>query len=115
MSSITPKPPVPFVPVLATKVVEIGAWNMDTTVTHAVAHGLTASSIRSVTGYIVNDTGNAWDVLSQGDAITNIQDASIEQWNATNILLGRLVGGIYDNANYDVVANRGHLVILYEA
>ena len=46
-----------------TKVIDIGDWNMDTTLSVSIAHGLTESKIRDVRAFIIPDTGEGASIL----------------------------------------------------
>ena len=55
---------------LKTKIVELGDWNMDTTATLAVAHGLTLADIRCVTGIVRNDAATHMHMIPDFDETT---------------------------------------------
>ena len=100
------------------KVLNIGDWNMDSTASISVAHGLTASKIRGVTGYIRSDSGLSSYPVSLGSVSPAATDAevTITQVNSTNVLLSRRSGGVFDMADFDSVSyNRGWLMIDYVA
>ena len=98
---------------LRRKTVQIGDWNMDTADSVSVAHGLSGDTwqrVRSVNVVVRNDTDNTYydDSLEDSDLSVNLIDG-------TNIILDRLIGGIFDNANFDAVSyNRGWITIWYE-
>lgn len=97
--------------VLKTKVVEIGDWNMDTTATLAVAHGLTASNIRSVEVIIRHDNGTdqyRLDAIDSGETV----EGGVESIGSTNINLRRVASGLFDGTNFDSTSfNRGYVHI----
>ncbi len=97
---------------LKTKIIEIGDWDMDTTITLTVAHGLTLSAIRSISVLIRNDL----DTNSRIFPIPNTAATSVEQVvaDSTNISLVRATGGTFDNTTYDSTSyNRGWITIQY--
>lgn len=98
--------------ILKTKVLDIGDWNMDTTVTKNVAHGLTFANIRSIRVLIRNDANTArYSFTDINVGGTTYQAVTAD---ATNISMFRETGGIYDSANYDSTSyNRGWIIIEY--
>ena len=97
---------------LKTKVIDIGDWNMDTTATKDVAHGLTLSSVRSVEAYIRNDDGTFVDPLNFSNASGSANGRGVA--GTTNVNLERLAGGDFDNTNFDATSyNRGWIIIRY--
>ena len=91
------------------KVIDIGDWNMDSTESVNVAHGVTSTKIKKVDVMIRLDGGNYCypiDVLGGG------------YWGIalySNIHLERTAGGFFDNVNFDSTSfNRGWIVIEYE-
>jgi hypothetical protein len=92
------------------KVIPIGTWNMDTTASVAVAHGVTLANIRSVSFVIIDDAGTF--VTNGLNPVSFATDASLLA-DATNITLARRSGGVYDDAAYDGSGNRGYIVIDY--
>ncbi len=94
-------------------VVEIGDWDMDTTASVAIAHGLTLSKIRSVSALIRNDAGTVLYPLIGHDGAAAA--AMIETIDATNINIIRAAGGDFDGADFDSTSyNRGWIKIDYE-
>lgn len=96
-----------------TKVLEIGDWNMNTTQTKQVPHGLTFSKIRSFSAVIRRDgTGELHDLRIHSinfglSGYINITD--------TNIVLNREADGAFNNNAYEAIPyNRGFITILYE-
>ena len=92
------------------KVIPIGTWNMDTTQNVSVNHGLNIANIRSVSVLINNDSGT---FLSFGfNGLTFDVDA-LYIISATDVVIGRRVGGQYDQSDYSGSGNRGYIVIDY--
>lgn len=96
---------------LTCKVMQIGDWDMDTDILTTVAHGLTATDIRSVTAYILNDTGTGAgnDINYQNDTGTGNNGISV---TGSNIVLYRATGGVFDTTDYNATSfNRGWITI----
>jgi hypothetical protein len=96
---------------LKEKIIEIGDWNMDTTASVSVAHGLTLSTIRAVDVIIrPDDDVNRLGIYYATAGVSN-GDFTVD---ATNVTLSRTAGGSFDSANYNATSfNRGYIVILY--
>lgn len=95
---------------LSTKIVAIPSWNMDTTATHAVAHGLTSmTQMRSVQVFINSNAGNFLPLTSvdASDAL----NGGVEIMDNSNVTLRRRTGGTFDSALYN--AATGYIVIQY--
>ena len=109
---------------LKKKVILIGDWNMDSTRSINVAHGLTFSKIRNVVVSIRNDTNNSLYVMGGGyiDEITHhyVSLGSVTV-DGTNVGMDRGVAdgsftAAFDGTAFDSTAyNRGWIVIEYEA
>ena len=97
-------------PALKWKVMSIGNWDMDATISLSVASGLTASTIRGVSAIIYNDA------LSNLKA-TNINGAGLTRVLTTGaILLVRDTDGIFDGTTYNSTSfNRGWVTVCYTA
>ena len=93
---------------LKCKVIDIDDWNMDSTASVDVAHGLTFSTIREVRVSIRHDNGtNLYDIILNGTDGTFVVDA-------TNVTLTRTAAGTFDSANFDSTSfNRGWVKIFY--
>ena len=90
------------------KIVEIGDWDMLTSGTVNVAHGLTLSKIRGMDVTIRNDANTLYRILTyEGGAGVNYADS-------TNIQIGRDPAGIFASADYNATSyNRGWIIISY--
>lgn len=106
---------ISFSGVLATKVVQIGDWNMDSSVSVNVAHGIADyKKIRSIGSIIREDSdvgyyslGYINSAAADGFGVSNI--------TTTNIQLARVDSGAFDNTNFDSTTfNRGWITITYE-
>jgi len=91
------------------KILDIGDWDMDATLSVNITHGVSpASNIRSVSVSVRSDTGLAvhYDLLEGGEWF----------WAEGNayITLQRDAAGIFDNNSYDETSyNRGFVTIHY--
>ena len=100
-----------------TVMLDIGDWNMDSTTSVSVAHGLTYDDIISVEGWIRSDSAG---VPFKGpiDFVDNSSglSAGAGSVGSTNVTLSRVSGGFYDDTNYDQTSyNRGWIIIQYLA
>lgn len=99
---------------LKTKVIDIGAWDMDATVFVFIPHGVDVSKITSI------------DVMIKGDTLENLRqwshnsgglmDINVETVTASSVQLQRRLGGSYDIPDYSSTAlNRGTIQVTYKA
>lgn len=100
---------------LKVKVVEIGTWNMDTTPSVNVLHGLTFGKIRGAQVVIRHD--GAANIYPLGHGEAGSKDG---YWtaSATEINLYRETNGAFDAIAFDTMGddgNRGWIIITYEA
>lgn len=98
---------------LNTKIIEIGDWNMDVTNLISVSHGLTLSTIRSITCLIRNDANTDYFDHSLSTPTDSTNDGVSA--DTTVIWVSRADGGFFDNAGFDSIAgyNRGWITIQY--
>lgn len=91
----------------------IGDWNMDSTVNVSVAHGLDATKIRSITALIRNDDASAnTDFFSDDGTATSGHNRL--SFDATDVSLVRSQLGIFDDADHNATSyNRGWITINY--
>ncbi len=86
--------------VLATKVLNIGSWDMDASAGVVVSHGLTGADIRSVSASVRNDDNSfIYDIditLSTGTTIHGIK------WSSTDITVFREDGGVFDQTTFNL-------------
>jgi hypothetical protein len=94
--------------IVRSKIVSIGDWNMDSAADLSVAHGLTDRTvIKRVSAIIRHDNDTPYYEL-QGDNYGTIL------FTDTNIQLGRVAGGNFDNTNFNATSfNRGWIFIDY--
>jgi hypothetical protein len=104
------------------KVIDIGDWNMDATSGVAIAHGLDASKIRSLSVLIRNDAGTRYYLPTDTYGISS--DPLDLRWgelggpfysyDTTTVKIFRLTTGFFDNADFNSTGyNRGWVTIGY--
>jgi len=87
------------------RIIEIGDWNMDSTPSLTIAHGVTVSNIRGLSVLIRSDPGTGY---------RNLYDGGYATVANTNIYLVRTESGIFDSDGYDSTSfNRGYITIEY--
>ena len=104
---------------LLKKVLEIGEWNMQADNTADATHGVIHAQIRYAYALIRNDEDTKrspiWQNLDTGGSGGTLSIRSA----TSDIQLSRTAGGVYDNVAYNAtagtVANRGWIIIEYEA
>lgn len=98
---------------MKTKVLPIGAWDMNTDVSVNVPHGLTGGSqIREISAIIYDDSGASVGNLV-GAGFTGTLGGAIGA-SATDIGLSRVIAGGFDSASYsNSSVNRGYVVLRY--
>ena len=103
--------------ILNKKVIEIGDWNMDTTSSLNVTHGIDHTKIRMITVIIQDDNSIAIIPLNEGGSETNTApNGAINIIISSFITLKRLTGGVFDNTSYDSTPfNRGWITIEFES
>jgi hypothetical protein len=96
------------------KVIEIGDWNMDTTATKTVSHGLTLATICGVRGVVRDDAGTEhFGMLTLQDDITNY-GVRITDVSSSLVNLERETGGTFDGNGFDSTSyNRGWVIVDY--
>jgi hypothetical protein len=98
---------------LAIKSVNIGDWDMDTTESKNVAHGLSDfKKIRGIDVIIRNDSDTAPYLHITATANKDIYISGIDN---SNIGITRRTSGTFDSASFDSTSyNRGWVTITYE-
>ena len=97
------------------KVVNIGDWNMVSTASINVTHGLTDfKQIRQISVNIRDDADTQYTLLTSGDSGSGTAFGVIAGQTSTNIQLFRIAGVGFDSSNYDATSyNRGFVTIWY--
>jgi hypothetical protein len=100
--------------VIATKVIEIGPWDMDTNRLRTVSHGLNFNRILSVSVIIVDDANTLYTNLLTPDGNTGETDGGFTI-TSSNVILERLdTPGYYDTVDYsNTTFSRGRVTIQY--
>lgn len=101
--------------IIRTKTVVIPAWNMQTTSTLDIAHGITLGNVISVVGNIRNDANNIRYGISQGaNTGAGQPDLFIFRIDSANVRLQRNSTGQFNDASFSGTGfNRGILQITY--
>jgi hypothetical protein len=100
------------------KVVDIGDWNMDSSTTTTVAHGLTVTDIRHAVAYVRNDANTTTHNLATIDGTGGSANSagSVTSIDSTNVELARQDSSTFDGTDFDSTSyNRGWITIWYEA
>lgn len=98
----------------ATKEVPIGDWNMTSTTSISIAHGLNYKTIRSVNIIIRNDADTAYNNLSRLNGSTGLVSGGWTFNGTTDLTLQKVNGTIFD-AGYSATSfNRGFVIIVYK-
>lgn len=102
---------------LKSKVLKIGDWNMDSTGIVYIAHGLTFTSIRTISGIVRNDGDTSYyPFTGVGANVTGQVQLTAFVANSSTIQVERFTGGAFDSANFDSTSyNRGWITVWYEA
>ena len=96
------------------KNIDIGDWNMDTTTSVSLLHGLTIVNIKNFITYIIRDDSTIIYPLTHSAFFTEFNGST--HLAGASIFLNRRLNGIFDNVNYDAVGfNRGWITIWYES
>ncbi len=99
---------------LKCKIVEIGDWNMDSTVLVYITHGLDFTKIRNVSAIIRADSDA--NRYQNGHEASGTVQFSVGAIGSSQVTLIRLTGGIFDASSWDDTSyNRGWVMIWYEA
>lgn len=100
------------------KILDIGTWNMDTTPSKSISHGISSglTKIIAVKASIYNDSATSTTDFVSSPTSSAAGDTSLS-WNNTDVLLEVNLGSSsFANTAYDSTAStRGRLLIIYEA
>ena len=96
-----------------TKEMDIGDWNMDTTISVSTSLGtITPQNIYSINVMIRNDANNQFNPLDSVMGVAGVGGAVYI--NGTTLYLSRTTSGPFDNTNYNSTSyNRGKIIIHY--
>lgn len=100
---------------LKTKIVEIGDWNMSSTITLNVNHGIIDyRKIRSVTFVIRNDSDNEYYAGNTLVGGTSAPAAGAYIISSTYVRLTRVTSGFFDSADFNATSyNRGWITVIH--
>lgn len=104
-------------PILHTKFIDIGDWDMDAVGFISLAHGIVSghTRIRTVQASIRSDAGTAvFDFFNRSSSLTEATNHQID-WNDNFLSLARASSGFFDTTNFDTATgfNRGWITIQY--
>jgi hypothetical protein len=100
--------------IVKSAVLNIGAWNMNTTTELTLAHGLTFSEIISVRGHIINDAQTYKYFFSGGQTSGSNMEPYLGPADATNLRLRIISGGAYNSSSFSSTAiSRGRIIVDY--
>lgn len=95
-------------------VIEIGTWDMDSTASKGVSHGLSAVDIRNVSVLILDDTFISSQMLINSESLTGTSGvaSTLVKVTGTEIVMSRATDGEFDSNLYDSTSqNRGYITI----
>lgn len=97
---------------LKIKIMNIGDWNLDSTASVLVAHGIADyTKIRSVSVVVRDDTDSVYSISPYLDPSVLL----FHRLETTNIFIQRTGSSFFDSTNYNSTSfNRGHITIIYE-
>ena len=99
---------------LRTKVLNMGTWDMQTTASISVAHGVDFSKIRSVSPIVVDDNGVFYYPIDFYLPAAG-SPAGAYRLNSTDVDLDRTSSSFFDSTSFnDNTINRGTVTITYE-
>lgn len=101
--------------ILKTKVIELGTWNMVSTNTISVTHGLDFSKIRGIHVTVQDDANTElYSTPTAGDVLESTSRINIRSISSTIIRIS-VSGGFFNSTDFDGGGNRGWVTIIYEA
>jgi hypothetical protein len=96
------------------KIVEIGDWNMDTTVTKDVDIGVAHTKVRAINVLIKSDADGFLQPLNFPDTTTQLPGGRVGNIFGTEVTLRRFDGGPFDASGFSSTGyNRGFIEITY--
>lgn len=101
------------------RIVQIGAWNMDTTSTVTVNLGIKEADIRQITVTIRDNAGTLHDIVGQGALLgtSALRQAGFSSVGDTggfcDLVLTRVTAGTFDDATFNGAGNRGWVRVSY--
>lgn len=100
---------------LLNKVIEIGDWDMDTTTTVKIAHGLSNyKKFRGTVDVVIRDDSDTYYWRLDSMQASSGSCIGIDSSDSTKIRLDRVNGGIFDTVDFNSTSyNRGWVTIAY--
>lgn len=101
--------------VLRSKVIFLQDWNMDSTASINLAHGLTGSQSLNIVSAdaIIRDDSSETFSLNYSDGTANMH-GGIGEINSGDITLLRVTGGFFDTTQFEATSfNRGFIYLVY--
>lgn len=99
------------------KVLTIGDWDMDETLSVSVAHGVDVTKIVGVLGVIIPDDSPNTRYPFGGFGLsggTASLDVFVDHCDATNVVINRKASGTFDSVEFNATSfNRGYVLVLY--
>jgi len=95
------------------RLVNIGNWDMDTTASVSVTHGLSLGNIVGVRAIIINDEETYLYPFSQLYRLSAPNQGGILSLGVADVSLYRKSGGFFDSADFNTSMNRGYVVFDY--
>lgn len=103
---------------LTKKIVEIGDWNMSSTVAITVSLGLTPDQVKTIKTadvMIISDDSAFLDPIDKFTTSNQQSEGGIGGFAGTGIVLVRKTGGIFDSTAYDSTSfNRGFITVEFQ-
>ncbi len=104
---------------LKVKVISIGDWNMDSSDSVSVAHGLSATeykAIKKICVIVRDDNNDVYYPLDSINSAAGLMRGSATSIGATYITLTRTTSAGFDNTGFNATSfNRGFITVIYEA
>lgn len=104
-------------PIMSKKVINVGDWNMQSTASVRVVHGMDLSKIRGLRATIRNDSHTEVKPLTSDmpEEVEEEEVGSPIKADATHIELTRMDEGAFNNSNYNRTNyNRGWITVEYQ-
>jgi hypothetical protein len=96
----------------AIKIIASGAWNMDSTQSRTIPHGLNIEKVFNIEASVINDAKDRIFALETSSSALAANGYVF--LTATDVVFNRLPGSIFDSVDFDdAVMNRGYARIGY--
>lgn len=105
----------PGTPLIRKKLINIGDWNMDSTASVTISHGLSLDKIISVSTFIRTDSGEGGGNFRPLNSVTNSGtdiNGGVRVVGSSSVILDRAATRDFDDPAFDSTGyNRGYIVI----